>query len=74
MNAIDEAAGKGVGFMPYSPRRSCRTIPYFSFVEPPVLHRQGAHLKLYDEAVVVVPGPVTQALSAAAKESRDGAS
>ncbi len=40
--------------------------PYFSFVYPPVL--QGAeHLRLYERAVQV-PGPVTQAVAAAARE------
>ena len=64
LNAIDEAAGKGVGFIVF-PETFLPYYPYFSFVEPPVTMGP-AHLKLYDEAVVV-PGPVTQALSAAAK-------
>ncbi len=39
--------------------------PYFSFVHPPVL--TGAeHIRLYEHAVVV-PGPVTEAVAAAAK-------
>ena len=40
--------------------------PYFSFVQPPVLIGK-EHLRLYQEAVVV-PGPLTQAVSQAAKE------
>ncbi len=65
LNAIEEAAGKGVGFAVF-PETFLPYYPYFSFVEPPV-SIGAAHLKLYDEAVVV-PGPVTQALSAAAKK------
>lgn len=46
-------------FVPY--------YPYFSFVLPPVM--QGApHLRLYERAVTV-PGPVTEAVSDAAKEN-----
>ncbi len=65
LNAIDEAAGKGVGFMVF-PETFLPYYPYFSFVEPPVSIGP-AHLKLYEESVVV-PGPVTQALAAAAKK------
>lgn len=64
LNAISEAAGKGVQFMVF-PETFLPYYPYFSFIDPP--YRIGAkHLALYDEAVVV-PGPVTQALSAAAR-------
>ena len=53
-----------------SPRPSCPGIPYFSFVRPPVL--SGAeHIHLYDNAVVV-PGPVTEAVAAAARAPRHG--
>ena len=65
LNAIDEAAGKGVGFMVF-PETFLPYYPYFSFVEPPATIGP-AHLKLYEEAVTV-PGPVTQALAAAAKK------
>ena len=65
LNAIDEAAGKGVGFMVF-PETFLPYYPYFSFVEPP-MSMGPAHLKLYEEAVTV-PGPVTQALAAAAKK------
>jgi aliphatic nitrilase len=44
-------------FLPY--------YPYFSYIEPPVSQGK-AHLKLYEEAIVV-PGPVTQALASAAR-------
>lgn len=40
--------------------------PYFSFVRPPVLAGKD-HLALYDEAVVV-PGPLTELVAAAARE------
>lgn len=64
VQAIQEAAERGVQFAVF-PETFLPYYPYFSFVEPPIA--QGpAHLRLYDEAVVV-PGPVTQALSAAAK-------
>ncbi len=65
LNAIDEAAGRGVRFMVF-PETFLPYYPYFSFVEPPVTIG-AAHLKLYEESVVV-PGPVTQALGAAAKK------
>lgn len=49
------------------PETCVPNYPYFSFILPPVL--QGAeHLKLYDEAVVV-PGPLTDMVSAAAKDA-----
>ncbi len=64
LRAIDEAAGRGVRFAVF-PETLLPYYPYFSFVQAPMA--QGpAHLRLYDEAVVV-PGPVTQALGAAAK-------
>jgi aliphatic nitrilase len=64
LNAIDEAAGKGARFMVF-PETFVPYYPYFSFVLPPAL--QGAeHLRLYERAVTV-PGPVTDAVSAAAR-------
>lgn len=64
LQAIGEAAERGVRFAVF-PETFLPYYPYFSFIEPPI--SQGpAHLKLYEEAVAV-PGPVTQALSAAAK-------
>ncbi|OYX75466.1 MAG: aliphatic nitrilase [Rhizobiales bacterium 32-66-11] len=62
--AIAEAAEKGAGLVVF-PETFLPWYPYFSFVHPPVL--TGAeHLRLYDNAVVV-PGPVTHAVAAAAK-------
>ncbi|GJE03085.1 Nit6803 family nitrilase [Methylobacterium isbiliense] len=64
LNAIDEAAAKGARFMVF-PETFVPYYPYFSFVLPPAL--QGAeHLKLYERAPTV-PGPVTQAVAAAAR-------
>ncbi|CCA90708.1 Nit6803 family nitrilase [Novosphingobium sp. PP1Y] len=64
LNAIAEGADKGVQFMVF-PETFLPYYPYFSFIDPP--YRMGAkHLELYDQAVTV-PGPVTQALSAAAR-------
>ncbi len=65
--AIAEAAEKGVEFAVF-PETFLPWYPYFSFVEPPV--RTGAsHIKLYEQAVMV-PGPVTQAVAAAARKYR----
>ena len=64
LQAIAEAAGRGVQFAVF-PETFLPYYPYFSFIEPPMTIG-AAHLKLYDEAVVV-PGPVTEALSTAAK-------
>src|SRR6201989_3494312 len=62
--AIAEAAEKGAKLVVF-PETFVPWYPYFSFVHPPVL--TGAeHLRLYDNAVVV-PGPVTEAVSAAAR-------
>lgn len=62
--ALEEAAGKGAQLVVF-PETFLPWYPYFSFVLPPVL--TGAeHLRLYDNAVLV-PGPVTEAVSAAAR-------
>ncbi len=62
--AIAEAAGKGARLAVF-PETFIPWYPYFSFVQPPVM--TGAeHLRLYDNAVVV-PGPVTEAVAAAAR-------
>jgi nitrilase len=62
--AIAEAAGKGAQLVVF-PETFVPWYPYFSFVHPPAL--TGAeHLRLYENAVVV-PGPVTEAVAAAAK-------
>lgn len=62
--AIDEAATKGARLAVF-PETFVPWYPYFSFIRPPLL--SGAeHIHLYDNAVVV-PGPVTDAVSAAAR-------
>jgi nitrilase len=64
LQAIDEAGGRGAKLVVF-PETFLPWYPYFSFIRPPVM--TGAeHLRLYDQAVVV-PGPVTHAVSAAAK-------
>lgn len=65
LSALAEAASKGVKFIVF-PETFLPWYPYFSFIDPPV--RTGAaHLKLYEQAVVV-PGPVTQAVAEAARK------
>jgi nitrilase len=62
--AIADAAGKRAQLVVF-PETFVPWYPYFSFVLPPVL--TGAeHIRLYENAVVV-PGPATQAVAAAAK-------
>ncbi|UDL94406.1 Nit6803 family nitriliase [Lichenihabitans sp. PAMC28606] len=62
--AIAEAAGKGVDLIVF-PETFVPWYPYFSFVHPPVM--TGAeHIRLYENGVVV-PGPVTEAVAAAAR-------
>jgi nitrilase len=64
LHALDDAAGKGADLVVF-PETFLPWYPYFSFVRPPVAI--GAeHLRLYEHAVVV-PGPVTEAVSAAAR-------
>jgi nitrilase len=62
--AIGEAAGKGARLVVF-PETFVPWYPYFSFVLPPVL-TGGEHVRLYENAVVV-PGPVTEAVSSAAR-------
>ena len=63
--AIAEAAAKGAQIAVF-PETLVPYYPYFSFIVPPFL--QGApHLKLYERAVTV-PGPVTAAVSEAARK------
>lgn len=65
--AIKEAADKGAQLAVF-PETFVPWYPYFSFIRPPML--SGAeHIHLYDNAVVV-PGPVTDAVSAAARKHR----
>ncbi len=62
--AIDEAATKGAELAVF-PETFVPWYPYFAFVHPPVA--TGAeHIRLYENAVTV-PGPVTDAVSAAAR-------
>ena len=64
LNAIAETADKGAGIVVF-PETFVPWYPYFSFVLPPVL--SGAeHVRLYEHAVAV-PGPVTEAVGAAAR-------
>jgi aliphatic nitrilase len=63
--ATAEAAAKGARLVVF-PETFVPWYPYFSFIRPPML--SGAeHIHLYDNAVVV-PGPVTEAVSAAARK------
>src|SRR4030088_407423 len=62
--ALAEAADKGARLVVF-PETFVPWYPYFSFVQPPVA--TGAeHIRLYENAVVV-PGPVTEAVAAAAR-------
>ena len=63
--AIAKAAGEGARLVVF-PETFVPYYPYFSFVLPPVLMGP-EHMKLYEQAVTV-PGPVTRAVSAAARE------
>ena len=63
--AIGEAAEKGAKLVVF-PETIVPWYPYFAFIRPPMM--SGAdHMHLYENAVVV-PGPVTAAVSAAAKK------
>jgi len=62
--ASADAAGKGAKLVVF-PETFVPWYPYFSFVYPPVATGP-EHLRLYEHAVVV-PGPVTEAVSAAAR-------
>ncbi|MBU6230805.1 MAG: Nit6803 family nitriliase [Cyanobacteria bacterium REEB459] len=62
--AIAAAAREGVQLLVF-PETFIPYYPYFSFVQPPVLMGK-EHMRLYEEAVVV-PGPVTEAVSQAAR-------
>lgn len=64
LNAIQEAADRGAKLVVF-PETFVPWYPYFSFCFPPMV--TGAeHVRLYDNAVTV-PGPVTEAVSAAAR-------
>jgi len=62
-DAISDASKDGVQLAVF-PETFVPYYPYFSFIEPPVLSGK-AHLKLYDEAVVVT-GPLVERLQKAA--------
>ena len=64
LKAIAEAAREGVELIVF-PETFVPYYPYFSFVLPPVLMGK-EHMTLYKEAVAV-PGPVTEAVSQAAR-------
>ena len=65
LNAIGEAAAKGARFVVF-PETFVPHYPYFSFVQPPAM-QGAAHLRLYEHAPTV-PGPVTEAVAAAARK------
>jgi nitrilase len=65
LNAIGEAADKHVELMVF-PETFVPWYPYFSFVHPPVLTGK-EHLRLYEHAVAI-PGPITDAVAAAARQ------
>lgn len=64
LQAIATAAKDGAQLIVF-PETFIPYYPYFSFVQPPVLMGK-EHMRLYEEAVVV-PGPVTDAVSRAAR-------
>jgi len=66
LDAIADAAKQGVEFAVF-PETFVPYYPYWSFVHPPMAIGS-AHLELYEHAVVV-PGPITEAFSAAAKQN-----
>src|SRR6201991_1003548 len=64
LETIRQASAKGAELLVF-PETFVPWYPYFSFVMPPVLTGK-EHLRLYEEAVVV-PGPATDAVAAAAR-------
>ncbi len=64
LQAIDNAAKQGAQLVVF-PETFVPYYPYFSFIQPPVLMGK-EHMRLYEEAVEI-PGPVTDAVSQAAK-------
>ena len=64
LEAVDLAAGQGAQLIVF-PETFIPYYPYFSVVLPPAMIAS-EHNRLYENAVVV-PGPVTDALAAAAK-------
>ncbi len=64
IGAVEEAASKGAELIVF-PETFVPYYPYFSFVYPAVSCGK-EHMRLYEEAVVV-PGPITDAVSLCAK-------
>ncbi|ORM65366.1 Nit6803 family nitriliase [Pantoea rodasii] len=64
LEAIDEAAVKGAEIIVF-PETFVPYYPYFSFITP-AMTAGAAHLKLYEQAVVV-PGPITHAVGERAR-------
>ncbi len=64
LTAIASAAKQGAQLIVF-PETFIPYYPYFSFVQPPVLMGK-EHMRLYEEAVMV-PSPVTDAISRAAR-------
>lgn len=64
LQAIANAAKAGVELVVF-PETFVPYYPYFSFIQPPVLMGK-EHMRLYEQAVEV-PGPVTDAVSRAAR-------
>ncbi len=64
LNAIAEAAGKGADLIVF-PETFVPWYPYFSFIYAPVSTGK-EHIRLYENAVIV-PGPITDAVGAAAR-------
>ncbi len=64
LEAIDEAAEQGAEIIVF-PETFVPYYPYFSFITP-AISAGAAHLKLYEQAVVV-PGPITCAVGERAR-------
>jgi nitrilase len=64
LNAVADAAAQNVNLIVF-PETFVPWYPYFSFVHPPVSTGK-EHIRLYEHAVVV-PGPITNAVGAAAR-------
>ena len=64
LEAIDEAASQGAEIIVF-PETFVPYYPYFSFITP-AMTAGAAHLKLYEQAVVV-PGPITHAVGERAR-------
>lgn len=64
LGAIDDAAAQGASLIVF-PETFVPYYPYFSFVSTPMQSGK-EHMRLYEEAVIV-PGPITDAVSERAK-------